>query len=331
MARKVSFGLTIPNRGPLIYPGKITPKLLLQLAEEAEELGFESVWVGDSILAKPRYESTSLLSALAARTERVKLGVACMASFPLRHPVITAYIWATLDQLSEGRTILAACMGGGSKEAGGDFLSEFKNLGISYEHRAEILEENIEIIRRLWTEDAVTYDGKFYQLSAVTLEPKPAQKPHPPIWVVSNPFAFRAPDKIIKRGLRRVARLGDGWMTTIISPEQFQQALAFIREEAANLGRQLDGFPACLYYNINITDDEERGLQESKDFLDRYYMTNFDRSFVEFWVACGSREKCLRRIEEFIEAGANVITLRATTTDQLSMVRKVAREILPSF
>ena len=111
MANKIRFGLTLSNRGVLL--GLTQPEELLEMAELAESSGaFEHVWVGDSIMAKPRMESITLMSAIAARTRRVKIGVACMASFPSRDPIVPAYQWASLDLLSNGRMIMGACMGG---------------------------------------------------------------------------------------------------------------------------------------------------------------------------------------------------------------------------
>src|SRR6266852_6162541 len=106
----MQFGLTLPNRGVLF--GVTTPEQMLQMAEIADRSNvFESVWVGDSLLGKPRMESMTLLSAIAARTSRVRLGPACMASFPLRDPVLLAYQWGSLDLLAGGRTVLVACTG----------------------------------------------------------------------------------------------------------------------------------------------------------------------------------------------------------------------------
>src|SRR5579875_2936331 len=118
---KIRFGLTLPNRGVII--GATTVEEMYTLAQQADEAGWDSVWVGDSILAKPRLDAVVLLGALAARTKRVKLGVACMASTPLRDPLLLAYQWCCLDLLSGGRTIFAACQG--AKEGGGKFEEEF--------------------------------------------------------------------------------------------------------------------------------------------------------------------------------------------------------------
>src|SRR5436190_16510928 len=104
------FGLTLPNRGVLF--GVTTPEQMLRMAQIADESElFQSVWVGDSLLGKPRMESIALLSGIASRTQRVRLGPACMASFPLRDPVLLAYQWASLDLLAEGRSVMVACNG----------------------------------------------------------------------------------------------------------------------------------------------------------------------------------------------------------------------------
>src|SRR3978361_2340796 len=109
-ARPVQFGVRFANRAVLFG---MAPRLLLETAEEADRSGlFHSVWVGDNFLSKPRLEAIVLLSAVAARTTRVRLGPVCLASFPLRHPMVFALQWASLDVLSEGRTTLAVCNGG---------------------------------------------------------------------------------------------------------------------------------------------------------------------------------------------------------------------------
>src|SRR2546426_2082464 len=155
MAKKVSFGLTLPNRGVVL--GITTVREMLDLSVEAEKSRvFDSIWAGDSSAAKPRLEAITLLSAVAARTERVKLGPACFASFPLRHPILLAYQWASLDLISEGRTIMVACMGGGDRMAG-DAASEYKTMGVQSGERAMRLEEGIQILRRLWTEERETF------------------------------------------------------------------------------------------------------------------------------------------------------------------------------
>ena len=130
----VRFGLTLSNRG--IMTGASSLEDMFGLVAEAEAAAvWDSVWVGDSVLAKPRVDSVCLLSAIAARTERVRLGVACFASTPLRHPVLLAYQWSSLDLLSGGRSIFVACMGTGGP-GGGDFFKEFEVFGVVKAGRA---------------------------------------------------------------------------------------------------------------------------------------------------------------------------------------------------
>ena len=327
MAQKVKFGLTLSNRGVLL--GLTKPSEILEMAELAEASGaFEHVWVGDSIMAKPRMESITLMSAIAARTKRVKIGVACMASFPSREPITLAYQWASMDLLSDGRMILGACMGGSIGEQ--DHRAEYANMGIKGFDRALRMEENIEILRKLWTEDRVDYEGQYHTLKNAFIEPKPVQNP-PPIWVISNPRLATGKPHIIERSLRRVARLGDGFMTTANPADQFGELNRRVHEYAADYDRSFEGLPSSLYYNININEDQEAAFQESKTYLDRYYSIDYKREVVENWVALGSPEQCIHRLQIFVDAGATDILLRIPSWSQREQFRRLVEEVLPSF
>jgi len=327
MAQKVKFGLTLSNRGVLL--GLTQPEEILQMAELAEASGaFEHVWVGDSIMAKPRMESITLMSAIAARTKRVKIGVACMASFPSRDPIILAYQWASMDLLSDGRMILGACMGGSIGEQ--EHRTEYRNMGIKGSDRALRMEENIEVLRKLWTEDRVTYNGRFHQLEGAFIEPKPVQDP-PPIWVISNPRLATGKPHIIERSLRRVAQLGDGWMTTANPAPDFGELRRRVLEYAGEYGRSFDELPCSLYYNININEDREAAFQESKKYLDQYYSIDYKREVVENWVALGPPEQCIQQLQTFVDAGATDILLRFPSWDQQAQFRRCVEEVLPHF
>ena len=152
----LGFGVNLNNREPLIAPGYGMPELL-DLSQSVEELGFDSVWVGDSLFSKPRYESMALLSALSQRTQHVKLGTACLVTSP-RNPLYLALEWATLDVLSGGRTIFGACAG--NPEEG--VRREFEALGLDFDKRFAIFEEGLEIVRQLWTTGTVTHHGAQY-------------------------------------------------------------------------------------------------------------------------------------------------------------------------
>jgi len=170
-----SFGLILANRAVVL--GAVKARDLLDIAVDAERSGvFDAVWVGDSLLAKPRLESVTLLSALAGITERVRLAVGCMATFVHRHPVMLAQQWASLDVLSGGRALLAVCLGG-PDSANAAQAAEHAVMGIASGERVERLEEGIRILRTLFGGKGVSHAGTFYRFDNVTLEPRPIQSP----------------------------------------------------------------------------------------------------------------------------------------------------------
>src|SRR5213594_5021934 len=205
------FGFTLPQRG--VFIGVTTMDRMMALAAQADANPlFDSIWVGDSLLAKPRPDSLTLLGGLATATRRLVLGVGCMASFPVRDPLVFAYQWATLDLLAGGRMLLAACTG---LVAGGASAREGMAFQVTDRERADRLTENIDICRRLWSEEHVSYKGRFRSFEDVTIQPRPVQQPCP-IWIASNPRPPLA-GPALDRALRRVAQLADGWMTTRLS------------------------------------------------------------------------------------------------------------------
>ena len=249
-----AFGLTLPQRAVLFEVMSYEELLELAVSAEACEL-FDSVWVGDSLTAKPRPEAIGLLGALAARTRRLKLGVGCMASFPLRDPFLFAYQWASLDQLSSGRMLLAACNG---LVAGGVSAREGAIWGVEDRERAPRLEENIEICRLLWSEDEVSFEGRFHRLEKVSLEVKPSQAPCP-IWIAANP----PPGRFFERSVQRVARMADGWMTSQLFPGMLATYWSRLSEVLRENGRDPDTFPTMEYHNINIGEDRQTCLEVS--------------------------------------------------------------------
>src|SRR6185295_14626874 len=146
---RMKFGVTLSNRGVLV--GLTTPRALLELADAVEACAaMDSVWCGDALFVNRRLDALTLLAAVAGRTERVLLGPACMGSFALRDPLVFAYEWASLDVLSNGRTRLVACSGGG---AGPLWEAESAAMGIKPDDRRKHMIENIHVLRHLWTRD----------------------------------------------------------------------------------------------------------------------------------------------------------------------------------
>ena len=331
---RASFGLTLANRGVII--GAVKASDLIHMTEQAEASGaFDAVWVGDSLLAKPRLESIALLSALAAVTSKIRLAVGCMATFVHRHPVLLAQQWASLDLISGGRSWLAVCMGGPNEQSAAQAL-EHAVMGIEAKERPARMAEGIVILRKLFAEKNVSHHGRFYQFDNVTVEPRPVQQPCP-IWIASNPTGLTwrdgasAPDAVVERSFRRVARYADGWMTNKVSPEQFRQQWSRILEMAREEGRDPARLGNALYHNINIQSDRKAALQESKSFLDKYYTSNFSAAFVEGFTTAGTPVQCIRELKEYFNSGLQHITLRLTSWDQQTQLKRFLDQIVPAF
>lgn len=318
-------GLTLPNRGVLF--GATTARELVDLAEVADRDGaFASVWVGDSLLAKPRLESITLLAAIAARTRRVRLGPACMASFPLRDPIQLAYQWASLDQLAEGRTVLVAC--NGNVEQTG-VQTEGSSYAVSRKDRVERVSEGLEIVKRLWTEDNVSHHGKHYHFENVTVEPKPAASPRPPVWLAVH--APASDEELVLRTHRRILRLVDGWQTSKWDFADLAWRIKDLRAQAPEFGRAPGSVETHLYHNVNLNDDREAAVAESKTFLDLYYTTDYAPSYVEGWTALGSADEVVAKLKRYEAIGFDEVTLRITSWHQRAQLKRVTEEILPHF
>lgn len=318
----MKIGLTLPNRGVLL--DVTTAEEMLQMAEIADRSGaFESVWVGDSLLGKPRMESIALLAGVAARTNRVRIGPACMASFPLRDPVLLAYQWASLDLLAEGRTVLVACTGI-VPQAGGKVEGEL--YGLEPRDRVKRLIEWVKLMKLLWTEDDVTFQGEHYRCEGITIEPKPAASPRPPIWIANN---ARGDWELIKRTLRRAVNHGDGWETSISDPEDVRRRVEYLNSYLQEKGRDPGSFETHLYHNINVNEDKQAALDESKRFLDLYYTEDYAMDYVDTWVATGSPEQCIEHLLVYKEMGIDEVTLRVTGWDQMGQLQRVIDEVIP--
>jgi len=329
-----SFGLTLANRGVII--GAVTVAELFDMAKRGEDSGvFSAVWVGDSLLAKPRLESIALLSALAAITKTVKLGVGCMATFPQRHPALLAQQWASLDVISNGRSWLAVCLGGPNEQSPAQAL-EHRVMGIKDTERVARLEEGITILRKLFHQEKASHKGRFYEFDGVTIQPRPVQNPLP-IWIASNPTGLTwkdgasAPSAAVEKGLRRVARFADGWMTNKVTPEEFKSQWTRILTLAKAEGRDPSKIGSALYHNINIKPDRQTALDESKAFLDKYYTSNFSMKFVEGFTTAGTPRQCVEELKAYFAVGIEHITLRMTSWDQTGQLKRFLEEVVPAF
>ena len=320
------YGLSLPNRGVLF--GATSVDELLELSERADASGaFDSLWVGDSLFAKPRLESRVLLSAMAARTRRVRLGTCCLSTFPLRDPIFLAAQWASLDQISHGRMILGACIGGSPPREKAE--AEFAPFKVTLAERVPRLEEGLAILRRLWSEDHVTHEGRYYRFRDITLEPKPVQE-QPPIWIATNPKPELTPSHVVDRAIRRVGLLADGWMTDNTPAARFGERWALIRRVAGDAGRPTEPMESALHLMVNINDDPAAGFEEAVKFLQTYYSPAMTREYIAGWLACGPPPVIVEKIRSYVDAGCTTPILRFASWDQKGQLSRALAELMPA-
>jgi alkanesulfonate monooxygenase SsuD/methylene tetrahydromethanopterin reductase-like flavin-dependent oxidoreductase (luciferase family) len=325
---KMVFGIILPNRG--INLGICTTSDLLRLADLTEASPhMDSVWVGDALFVNQRLDALMLLAAVAGRTQRVLLGPACMGSFALRNPLVLAYEWASLDRMSNGRTRMVACSGGG---AGAVWEAESAAMGIAPADRHKVMIDNIHVLRHLWTKDNVPYESPFRKFSGVTLEPKPAQNPCP-IWIATNlgrQARGSAPMGGSDFALRRVGQVADGWMTHSVTPEGFAKSWEMVLGAARDAGRNTKNFDHVMYHHINVNADKDAALADSKKFLDLYYGTNYTKERLEAWLTYGTPRDCIAQLRQFRDAGVRRVAVRVSTMGNAEQqLRRVTEEVLP--
>src|SRR3990172_10802540 len=248
----IKFGILLPTREAIMSGAADPVAAIYGLAERAEELGFHSVWVGDSITARPRLEALTTLAAVSARTRRVRLGTSVLLA-ALRHPIHLAHMVANLDQLSGGRVILGIGYG---RPKDPSQQHEFESLGLSIERRIKMSEEMVHVMRRLWREENVSHKGSFTSFHNVTLDPKPVQPGGVPIWLASND---------VEPGLKRGGRMGDGGLNNITSPLVYRECLDRIRQYAADAGRDPRAIEPAAY--LTVAAGAEEKIREGKAFL----------------------------------------------------------------
>lgn len=332
------FGVNLNNREPLIAPA-YTLADLLDLSEVVEGQGFESVWVGDSLFSKPRYEAINLLSAISQRTEKVQLGTSCLVT-STRDPLYLALEWATLDHLSGGRTILGACMG--NPEDG--VRREFEALGLDYSKRAGIFEEGLAVINELWTTGSTSFSGDHFQYSDVSfysgteMKPLTPLQPNPPIWVVSNirltgelqPDVAR---RRMERSCRRIVEYGTGWLTCCRArhSNEVVEQLATLRAYADEKGANIDDLAVAYQVTMNIGDSEAESEAAIGEYIGQYYPELSKSVDLGNWGPVGTPDQIVAWLKEFQEAGVTHFVCRFGDMDQFGQTERFAKEVLPAF
>ncbi|MFQ5852143.1 MAG: LLM class flavin-dependent oxidoreductase [Candidatus Binatia bacterium] len=316
--KKLNFGILLPTRGVLLAQ-KETPDLgsIFDMADRVERAGYHSIWIGDSVTAKPRLEVFSTLGALAVKTKTIKIGTSVLIA-ALRNPVLLAQATANVDVLSSGRLLLGVGVQRGDKM----FEEEFTACGVAFKQKAGRLEEILRIMKLLWSKDNVSYPNKYYTVENLSLLPKPIQKPGVPIWVASND---------VDRGLRRVAILGDAWITNIPSLQVFRESWGKIERFAVEAKRDPEEIHCCLYLTIHVSPDGAKARKEGEEFLTAYYHKPFEVITRELVVKCGGTDEVVEFIKAYADAGVETFILRFAAKDQMRQLQVCTDDILPHF
>jgi alkanesulfonate monooxygenase SsuD/methylene tetrahydromethanopterin reductase-like flavin-dependent oxidoreductase (luciferase family) len=328
----LDFGVNLNNREPLLVPG-YDLGALLDLGVFVEESGFDSAFVGDSLFSKPRFEALTVLGALTQRTSRVRLGTSALVA-SLRDPLYLAVQWATLDHLSNGRMILGAAAGNAEPRV----REEFAALGFNFGDRMSRLEECLHVVRQLWAEGSVTFDGAHFQYDNVTLysgtevEPFKTLQTRPPIWVVSNPNILSAASgNQVERACRRILEFGDGWLTCCRAahPEELEQQFAVLTATAKELGVDLGTFEVAYQVTITLGDGRADADALQRDYISAYYPELAGRLDLADWGPVGGPDDVVTWLRRFADAGVTHFVCRFGAVDQFGQVRRFAEAVLP--
>jgi probable F420-dependent oxidoreductase len=299
----LTFGIGIPQafHNTTIDPGSIAAFL-----RRAEALGFVGAWTQESALGRmPTLDSVHLLTFAAAHTSRMRVGCAVHLT-ALHSPVHLAKSLMSIDHLSGGRLIVGVGLGTPRHDTA---------FGVDSATRVARFTEGIQLMKALWTEPSVTFEGRFFQLDAAAMEPKPVQRPWPPIWFgASHPNA-----------LRRAVRLGDGFIGAgSTSTADFVAQVRTIRSYLRDAGRDPASFPISKRVYIAVDDDKQRAGKKLED----WFTFNYGRSQHERVAVWGPPDECAARLREVAAAGAEMIVL-TTLFDYDEQLERIGADLLP--
>ena len=300
------FGIAIPQMFP---DGKIDMDLVSTHLKHVESLGYESVWVQDQMIGDmTTLEPFTLMTFASTVTTNMKIGVSVLV-MPYRAPIHLAKFSASVDQISGGRLMLGIGIGGGES---------YPAFGFNADHRVTRFEEGIDLLKRLWTESEVKFDGKFWQMDKVTVEPKPLQKPHPPLI-----FGAHAP-----AALKRAVKLGNGWMGAGSSPiPVFKQSLNDIRGFMDEAGVSQSDFSLSKRVYIAVDRDKEKAKRKLMEWFAQYYGSAELALKTAIW---GPEDECIERLGEIYSGNLDLMMFNAVY-DLVDQASKLAEDIIPKL
>jgi alkanesulfonate monooxygenase SsuD/methylene tetrahydromethanopterin reductase-like flavin-dependent oxidoreductase (luciferase family) len=286
-------GYLLPTR-ERIMEGRHETGPLLALAGRAEALGFDSVWVGDSLLARPRHDPLTLLAAVAARTRTAGIGTAVLLP-ALRNPVVLAHQVATIDRIAEGRLIL----GVGIATDVPNIRAEFEAAGVPFDKRVGRMVEGLALARALWSGQPVDWDGR-WKLEAGTLGPTPHRPGGPPIWVSGSVPPARA----------RIGRLYDGWFPNGPTAAEYAGQWQDVKDAARAAGRDPEALTGAMYLTLAIDEDAARADARIDTYLQQYYGVRPDTMRKRQMCYAGPAAGAAAWLEAYAAAGASHLVLR---------------------
>ena len=292
----MSFGIHLPV-WELVRGDAISREQILSFAQQAEDLGYDSLSVNDHVVFRAGWlDALSSLSAISAVTNRIKIGTSIL-NIVIRNPVICAKTLSSIDILSAGRLFVG--LGPGSSKA------DYDACGVPFKDRWKRFSETLEVIHALWNQkdqsesQSIDYDGKYYSLKGVSIDPKPYQKPRPPIMIASWGS---------EQGLRRVAKYGDGWMASAynITPEKFRDKWKLLLNYRRDMNKDVQSFENSLMTMFGYIDnDKEKVHQMVKNVLSPSLGRPADE--LENLLLFGSPDQCLKKISLLFESGVKRI------------------------
>jgi probable F420-dependent oxidoreductase len=301
----VKLGIALPQGFP---EGNVDMDLIRRFAARSEALEYSDLWVSDQVIGKlPILETTTQLAYVAALTSKIRIGTSVIVS-NLHQPLQLAKSLSSLDNLSGGRLTVGLGLGTTTKA--------YPAFGLDPEHRASRFMEGVQIMKALWTQSSVDFDGTFAQLEDISMEPKPVQRPHPPLW-----FGGRVPD-----AMRRAIRHGDGWMGAGSNTnEGFLKEHAELQGILAEEGRDPATFAVSKRVYLAIGSDDASSMAKLRTWIGAYYG---NPDLADRWCIVGTAPVIAEKLSELVEAGATHLMLNPVF-DEIEHLEIIAEEIAP--
>ena len=285
-----------------------------------ENLGYEYFSVGEHFMRGdppgPTHAALPVLAVAAGATDQMRV-LSSIILTPFYHPLFLARTAATLDAASGGRLTLGVGVGG-------EFPVEFEAAGLRVNQRGRRTDECLEVMRKLWTGEKVTFSGRHFQLTDAMINPLPVQKPNPPVWVSGRRDA----------AMVRAAKFGDGWMPYFYDAPRYRDSVGKIKGFAAEAGRDISGFQWAHFPYIAIYPTEQQAAEVAAEQLGGRYLYGGEfLDIVRKYCLLGTVENCIDQLQEYIAAGARhiIFSISCPREDRERHLETIAKELIPHF